>query len=66
MTLIVKNRYLVKIRYSKSRKHIFHFILVLGAKLCGNEDFGVSILDPKIYSLLNLYTQRPSFYLSKL
>ena len=40
------------------------FCLVLGSidKSCVNEDFGVSILDPKNDSVLNLHTQHTSFY----
>ena len=46
----------------KVGKQLFHIILGSRAKSSGNEDFDVSILDPKNYSVLNLHTQCPSVY----
>ena len=47
---------------AKLGEQLFHIILVLRAKLCGNEEFDVSVLEPKHYLVLNLHTKRPSFY----
>ena len=43
-------------------KHLLNLILGSRAKLCGNEDFGVSIVYPKNHSVLNLDTQCSLFY----
>ena len=43
----------------KVGKQLFHLILGSRDKLCGNENFDVSILDPKNHSVLNLHMQRP-------
>ena len=56
-----KNHFLVKFDTPKVGKQLLHLILGPRAKSRGNEDFDVSILDPKTYSVLNLHTKCPVF-----